>query len=94
MGGPGCPGVLILKKWYFTNDVPNEIGGGTIHYVGLDRHRFTYILTDKEEGGTPNVLGDIKLGLVLHLHVCHDSLYSFFRILWDGNTLLKERNRW
>ena len=27
------------------------------------------MLTEREEGGTPNIIGAIRLGLVLHLHV-------------------------
>ena len=30
---------------------------------------YTQVLTEREEGGTPNIIGAIRLGLVLHLHV-------------------------
>ena len=39
VGGVGCPGLLILKKKFLVNDVPNMPGGGTIFYVNKDMHR-------------------------------------------------------
>ena len=39
IGGVGCPGLLILKKRFLVNDVPNQPGGGTIFYVNKDMHR-------------------------------------------------------
>lgn len=31
--------------------------------------RYTQVLTEREEGGTPNIIGAIRLGLTLHMHV-------------------------
>lgn len=68
VGGVGCPGVLILKKKLLVNDVPCQPGGGTVFYVDEQMHRYTQLLTDREEGGTPNIVGAIRLGIVLLMH--------------------------
>ena len=69
LGGPGSSGVLIVKKMIFpqAQEAPSgDIGGGTVFYVTSDYHRFLSNREEREEGGTPSILGDIKLGLVLH----------------------------
>ena len=68
VGGVGCPGLLILKKKLLLNEVPNMVGGGTVFYVSETLHRYTQVLTEREEGGTPNIIGAIRYGLSLHLH--------------------------
>lgn len=68
VGGVGCPGLLILKKKLLLNERPNLPGGGTIFFVDAQTHRYTQVLTEREEGGTPNIVGAIRLGLVLHMH--------------------------
>ena len=63
-GGPGCPGILIAKKYLFLNDIPYYPGGGTVYFVC---HRYIKYYRDpetKETGGTLNILGAIKAGLV------------------------------
>jgi selenocysteine lyase/cysteine desulfurase len=66
-GGPGTPGVLAAKRNLFCNNVPATPGGGTVKYVD-HLHRF-YLddLPDREEGGTPDILGSIRAGLVSSL---------------------------
>lgn len=70
VGGPGCPGVLVVKKRVMPqpSEVPtNGGGGGTVFYVTDTHHRYMYNREEREEGGTPNVLADIKMGLVMHV---------------------------
>ena len=69
VGGPGCPGVLAVKKKLLPSaqECPTVPGGGTVFYVTEDHHRYLYKKEEREEGGTPNILGDIKLGVVLHV---------------------------
>lgn len=66
-GGPGTPGVLIVRRDLVGNPVPTVPGGGTITYVhASDQH----YLTDpswREEGGTPAIVESIRAGLVFHL---------------------------
>ncbi len=68
-GGPGSPGVLIAKKTLLTpaSNVPSTVGGGTVFYVTDEHHRYLSNTEEREEGGTPNILGDIRLGLVVRV---------------------------
>lgn len=45
---------------------------------------YTQVLTEREEGGTPNIIGAIRLGLVLHLHVFIISLLLYYRMKLAG----------
>lgn len=69
IGGPGAPGVLIVKRNVMVprDSTPPTPGGGTVFYVTGDHHRYLSNREEREEGGTPYILGDIKLGLVMHL---------------------------
>ena len=74
IGGPGTPGVLIAKRSLFTNSVPAAPGGGTVSYVNRSDHRYLDDPEHREEGGTPEILGAIRAGLVFQLKeaVGHD----------------------
>lgn len=67
VGGPGTPGVLAAKRRLFTNRVPVVPGGGTVSYVSPSDHRYLDDVAHREEGGTPNILGTIRAGLVFQL---------------------------
>lgn len=67
VGGPGTPGVLVAKKHLFTNAVPAVPGGGTVAYVNYLDHRYLEDIEQREEGGTPEILGAIRAGLVFQL---------------------------
>eukprot|EP00602_Paraphysomonas_sp_CaronLab_P001188 CAMPEP_0185020696 /NCGR_PEP_ID=MMETSP1103-20130426/3333_1 /TAXON_ID=36769 /ORGANISM="Paraphysomonas bandaiensis, Strain Caron Lab Isolate" /LENGTH=1106 /DNA_ID=CAMNT_0027551757 /DNA_START=21 /DNA_END=3341 /DNA_ORIENTATION=- len=69
VGGPGTPGVLVAKKRLVPSnqEEPTTPGGGTVFYVSGDSHRYLSNREEREEGGTPNIIGDVKLGLVVHL---------------------------
>ena len=45
---------------------------------------YTQVLTEREEGGTPNIIGAIRLGLVLHLHVFIITLLLYYRMKLAG----------
>lgn len=64
IGGPGCPGVLVVKRKIIGNAVPSGPGGGTVYYVTRNEHGYLANFEEKEEGGTPDIIGSIKLGLV------------------------------
>jgi selenocysteine lyase/cysteine desulfurase len=68
-GGAGTPGVLIVKKRLVSSLNPpgQACGGGTVFYVTKDRHRFLSDRIERFEGGTPNVVGIWRLGLVWRL---------------------------
>jgi selenocysteine lyase/cysteine desulfurase len=71
LGGPSCTGVLVVKKVLMTTDMnvspASGVGGGTVFYVTKDFHMYLPDAEDREEGGTPNIVGDIKMGLVCRL---------------------------
>ena len=66
-GGPGTPGILVVKKSLLRNHVPHVPGGGTVFYVSRNGHRYLGNTEEREEGGTPDVLGVIRAGLVFQL---------------------------
>lgn len=67
VGGPGTPGVLMVKRRLVTNRVPTVPGGGTVTYVSADDHSYISDPTIREEGGTPAIIESIRAGLVVKL---------------------------
>lgn len=67
-GGPSTPGVLIAKRALWKNPVPSGHGGGSVFYVTAEEHRYLWQLEEREEGGTPDIVGSIRAGLVFHVH--------------------------
>lgn len=67
IGGPGTPGVLIVRKELLTNSVPSVPGGGTVAYVNSVDHRYLPDPEHREEGGTPDIVGSIRAGAVFQL---------------------------
>jgi selenocysteine lyase/cysteine desulfurase len=67
VGGPGTPGLLIARKALFTNAVPTVPGGGTVSYVNASEHRYLDDVEHREDGGTPDIVGAIRAGLVFRL---------------------------
>jgi len=64
VGGPGTPGILVVKKQLLNNSVPAVPGGGTVVYVTPEDHRFISDHERREEGGTPAIVESIRAGLV------------------------------
>jgi len=83
MGGPGASGILVASADLFRSRVPERPGGGTVEYVGPGSGEpraccgtssgtplqvdYAPRLQDREEGGTPNILGDVRAGLAFAL---------------------------
>ncbi|HSM01270.1 MAG TPA: aminotransferase class V-fold PLP-dependent enzyme [Acidimicrobiia bacterium] len=67
IGGPGTPGLLVARKELFTNRVPTVPGGGTVAFVNATGHRYLSDIEHREEGGTPDIVGAIRCGLVFAL---------------------------
>lgn len=67
VGGPGSPGVLVVKKRLLANAVPTVPGGGTVFFVTEKDHRYLSNREEREEGGTPDILGSIRLGLAFEI---------------------------
>jgi len=64
-GGPGASGLMILRDAIARRTTPTLPGGGTVEFVSPWGHAYSSRLSAREEGGTPNVLGDIRAGLAL-----------------------------
>ena len=67
IGGPGTPGVLAIRRELVTNRVPSVPGGGTVQYVNPLEHVYLDDPIAREEGGTPDIIGSIRAGLVFAL---------------------------
>mgnify|MGYP002681691746 FL=1 len=67
VGGPGTPGVLVIRRELLKNRVPDVVGGGTVAYVNPTEHRFLDDPVHREEGGTPAIIESIRAGLVFQL---------------------------
>ncbi len=62
-GGPGASGVLILRHDVVTRTTPTWPGGGTVKFVSPWGHDYLDSLQEREEAGTPNIIGDIRAAL-------------------------------
>ncbi|CAL8072604.1 unnamed protein product [Orchesella dallaii] len=67
LGGPQTPGVLVVKKHMLFNPVPHGVGGGTVLFTTRKRHQYLESAHEREEGGTPDIIGSIRLGLVFRV---------------------------
>ena len=67
VGGPGTPGVLVIRRELLRNRVPTVPGGGTVDYVNERDHRYLSDPAHREEGGTPAIIESIRAGLVFQL---------------------------
>ena len=57
----------MVKKSLLRHRVPAVPGGGTVFFVSRDTHSYLQEAEDKEEGGTPSIVEDIRGGLVMQL---------------------------
>lgn len=64
-GGPGASGVMILRDSITRIKTPTLPGGGTVNFVSPWGHSYSNKLCNREEGGTPNVIGDIRVALCM-----------------------------
>jgi selenocysteine lyase/cysteine desulfurase len=106
IGGPGTPGILVLKKHLFRDPVPVVPGGGTVLYVNSETHRYLDDPEQREEGGTPAIIGSIRAGLVFQLKdavgvdVIREREESFLEramAVWEKNpnmNILGNRDAW
>ncbi|HEU4916808.1 MAG TPA: aminotransferase class V-fold PLP-dependent enzyme [Acidimicrobiia bacterium] len=67
IGGPGTPGVLVIRRDLLRNEVPVVPGGGTVSYVSPDHHLYVTDPEHREEGGTPAIIESIRAGLAFRL---------------------------
>jgi selenocysteine lyase/cysteine desulfurase len=67
VGGPGTPGVLVVRTALVRNTIPTQPGGGTVDYVTTEEVRYSEGVAHREEAGTPAILESIRCGLVFQL---------------------------
>ena len=67
IGGPGASGVLVMRQELACARVPYRPGGGPVAFVNAHQHDYVTKLEQREEGGTPNVVGDIRVALALQV---------------------------
>ena len=66
IGGPNTPGILITHDRIYRNQLkPTQPGGGTVIYVYNDTIDYIQDVELKEESGTPNIIGSIRIGLMI-----------------------------
>lgn len=94
-GGYSTPGILIARRAIFMNEVPFFPGGGTVCYKSTtenDQPRFISDIEIREEGGTPNIIGIIKIGL-LYAHKKKKSSFIRYKTQlvrqWADNEIKK-----
>lgn len=74
-GGPGASGVLAVKQEWLRAPEPVVKGGGTVQFVSNSRCDLVADLVRRHEGGTPNILGDIRAALALQLKFSKGELW-------------------
>jgi selenocysteine lyase/cysteine desulfurase len=67
IGGPAASGILIVRRDSVVTTKPTWPGGGTVKFVSPTEHDYSDSLETREEGGTPNVIGDIRAALAFLL---------------------------
>ena len=63
-GGPGASGLLIVRNAAIRATRPTWPGGGSVAYVSPWAHDYLNSVIEREEAGTPNIIGDIRAALV------------------------------
>jgi len=67
IGGPGTPGLLVVRRDAVHNTVPEAVGGGTVEFVNPEEHIYLSDIEHREEAGTPAIVEAIRAGLVFQL---------------------------
>ena len=63
---PSSPGAVVTRKDLFSEIEPDEVGGGMVDDVYTEDYLCTSNFPDREEAGTPNILGAIALATSLY----------------------------
>lgn len=62
---PGSPGAAVVRRALLEGSEPDEVGGGMVDDVTLAGYQVTARFPDREEAGTPNLIGAVQLGAAL-----------------------------
>ncbi|MCK0151571.1 aminotransferase class V-fold PLP-dependent enzyme [Marivita sp. S6314] len=97
-GGPGASGVMILRDAVVTRHTPTLPGGGSVSFVSPWGHTYSERVQAREEAGTPNVIGDIRVALAMlvkealgqaRLDARHTHLRERAEKVWSQNSRLQ-----
>lgn len=92
LGGPGASGVMIIRHDALRKTRPTQPGGGTVRFVSPWATDYSTHAEDREEAGTPNVVGDIRAALAFAVKSAigtdfmtarHADLIARARAVWD-----------
>lgn len=76
LGGPNTPGVLIIKQHVVRNLlIPSEPGGGVVLFVRKEQQNYVKNIEAREESGTPDIIGSVRIGLSLLMREKVDDMY-------------------
>lgn len=64
---PGSPGIVVCRKDILSAIEPEEVGGGMVDRVFVDRYIVKESFPDREEAGTPNIPGAIGLAAAIEV---------------------------
>lgn len=68
LGGPCTSGVLIFNRKIYRNKIPDQPGGGTVHYSNpWKEHDYVDHIEQREDGGTPPIVQGIRTGMCIRL---------------------------
>ena len=62
---PGSPGVIVGERALLAQVEPDEVGGGMVDDVSFQDYAITEHFPEREEAGTPNIVGAVLLGAAL-----------------------------
>ena len=78
-GGPGSPGILVIKRALLRRSVPSMPGGGTVQFVTGTGHSYSRTPEDREQGGTQDVLAACRACLALRVRASFDAVWVAHR---------------
>ncbi|GAB2519673.1 aminotransferase class V-fold PLP-dependent enzyme [Microbulbifer agarilyticus] len=67
VGGPGTPGILIVRRGLLPENQPTVTGGGTVSWVSPGRHTYLPAGERREEAGTPAIVESVRAGMIFAL---------------------------
>jgi len=79
VGGPGASGVLIVRDSIVRAQKPTWPGGGSVSYVSPWEHDYLASIVEREEAGTPNIIGDIRAACISGQGSNRDKIYPTAR---------------
>ena len=76
LGGVNTPGVLLIQQRVVRNLlVPSEPGGGVVLFVTKNSQNYVKDIELREESGTPDIIGSVRIGLSLILRERIDHMF-------------------